>query len=153
MRAERRRDLRRGVRGRHRDVHVEPEDRDLLGYPAELFDDALVPRGVGDLLVLPAGERMSSGRRDQCAAPGGRVAQVPADLADLVDGRGDPVVDARGRFEHGGHQLLADPLVRRLGGDLVEARDELVALCAEELVLLLDPDRERRAAAESRHAR
>jgi hypothetical protein len=52
-------------------------------------------------------------------------------------------------LDHRLEQLRPDPaLVRSRLGDLVEARDELVALLVEQLELLLDPEAERRALAE-----
>jgi hypothetical protein len=52
----------------------------------------------------------------------------------------------RGDLDHRLEQLGLDPaLVRRGLRDLVEARDELVALLVEQLELLLDAEAERRA--------
>jgi hypothetical protein len=52
----------------------------------------------------------------------------------------------RGDLDHRLEQLGLDPaLVRRRLRDLVEARDELVALLVEQLELLLDAEAERRA--------
>jgi hypothetical protein len=55
----------------------------------------------------------------------------------------------RGDLDHRLEQLRLDPpLVGRRLRDLVEARDELVALLVEQLELLLDAEAERRALAE-----
>jgi hypothetical protein len=55
----------------------------------------------------------------------------------------------RGHLDHRLEQLGLDPaLVRRGLRDLVEARDELVALLVEQLELLLDAEAEPRALAE-----
>jgi hypothetical protein len=55
----------------------------------------------------------------------------------------------RGHLDHRLEQLGLDPaLVRRGLRDLVEARDELVALLVEQLELLLDAQAEGRALAE-----
>jgi hypothetical protein len=55
----------------------------------------------------------------------------------------------RGHLDHGLQQLGLDPaLVRSRLGDLVETRDELVALLVEQLELLLDAQAEGRALAE-----
>jgi predicted lipoprotein len=52
-------------------------------------------------------------------------------------------------LDHGLQQLGLDPaLVRRRFRDLVEARDELVALLVEQLELFLDAQAEGRALAE-----
>jgi hypothetical protein len=52
-------------------------------------------------------------------------------------------------LDHGLQQLGLDPaLVRCRLGDLVEARDELVALLVEQLELFLDAQAEGRALAE-----
>src|SRR5207248_11520386 len=80
---------------------------------------------------------------------GGGVAQAGAEAARLVHGGVDARVDMRGDLDGRLEQLGLDPLVRagRLG-DLVEARDELVALGREEHELLLDAEAERLAPAE-----
>ena len=73
-------------------------------------------------------------------------------VPDLVIGSSigvcNALVYARRRFEHRGHQLLANPLVPGRVGHLVEARHELVALVGDELELLLDAEAEGRAASE-----
>jgi hypothetical protein len=79
----------------------------------------------------------------------GSVAQGGAQAARVLDRLLDRPGDVRRHLDHGLQQLRLDPpLVRRRLGDLVETRDELVALLVEELELLLDAQAEGRALAE-----
>ena len=129
-------------------MHVQPEDRNLLGHPAQLVDDTLVARLVRDLLVLPARERMRPRRSDQRPSRRGSVAKECADLPHLRHRLTDRRVDSRRRFEHGGHQLAANAPVSGGVRDLLEPRHELVALGREELEFFLDPHGERRGTTE-----
>src|SRR5919197_1569212 len=91
---------------------------------------------------------MGAGRRKQDVSFGGGVRKQASNRAHLRERGADVLVHARRRFEHGGHELLPDPLVACGLRDLVETRNELEALRRDELELLLDAEAEQRALAE-----
>src|SRR5919202_146675 len=91
---------------------------------------------------------MRPGGSDQRAALRGGVADGAAEIRCAFDGFGDAARDVRRDLDRRLHQLRSQPLVVGGFGDLVVTLDELVALRADDLELLFDPDGERLAAAE-----
>ena len=92
---------------------------------------------------------MRAGAGDHRSALGRRVAQRRPEPARVLDCLRDRARHVRGDLDHRLEQLGLDPALVRGGfRDLVEARDELVALLVEQLELLLDAQAEGRAFAE-----
>src|SRR5262249_44328570 len=135
-----------------RDVDVHPEDelptRDVL----QLVDEVAVPVARGDALALEQRERMRPGRADPHPVRSRDVADVAADLAELLLDVGRRPADRRRDLEHGLHELRVDAcleLVAVHGGEhRVDVLDEVEGLAVEEHVLPLHAERVRIALAE-----
>ena len=139
-------DAQLGIRDRH--VHVQAEDDQRADHVLELLLQHLVALVVGDLLLVPARERVGPGARD--AQPFGleKLSQGPPHLAELVAGLVDVLADGGAHLDHRLHHLPLDLVAqprRRLREQGVDVRVELTVR-VDDLVLLLDADREQAVA-------
>src|SRR5436309_237299 len=125
-------------------VHVQPEDDQRPHHVLQLFLEHLVAVVVGDLLLLPARERMRAGAGDAHAFRLQQVGQRAAHVRQLVPRLVDVLAYGGSDLDNRLHHLPLDLLPElRSGGreQRVDVRVELPRR-VDDLVLLLDPDRQ-----------
>ncbi len=113
-----------------------------VGERREVLEVAVV---VGDLLVLPARERVGAGRGHHQAVRRGHLGDRPAQPDHLVARLGDRAADAAADLDLRLHQLGLDLVLEHqpaLLEELLDVGGQLPALRVDELVLLLDADGE-----------
>ena len=129
------------------DVDVHAEDQLAPGDVLQLVDEVAVPVARSDPLALEERERVRPGGADAQALLVRDLADVAAELQQLVHHVGRGLADGRRDLEHRLHQLGVDPLLELVAGDRgehgVDVLHEVERLAVEQHVLLLDAERVR----------
>src|SRR5881628_1183269 len=127
-------------------VDVQAEDEELADDVLQLLLEHLVALVLGDLLVLPVGERMRARRGDAQAGRAQQRRERAAQLQHLLPRFADVGADLRphldDRLHHLGLHAVAEVRPRR-GEERVDVALQL-PLAVDDLELLLDADRETR---------
>jgi hypothetical protein len=132
--------------GPHADVHVHPEDLQLLGHPLVALDQHLVALAGRDPLRRPVRRRVRTGAEHAKVAPGRGGLDLGHRLGQVGPGLRHRRAHAGDHLDAGLQQLvlglrMLDPLGRgQLGQDLVGARGQLAGVEIDQLQLPLDPD-------------
>jgi len=110
------------------DVHVDAPDHHVAAPPPGALDELVVPRLVGEALVVPLAEGVRAAADELVVA---ELVDHRPDLRELPlqvgDGVGDPVVHAAHELDGVGEQLRRDGGMRPAGTPLVEQLEHAVA--------------------------
>ena len=126
-------------------VHVQAEDQVGARHVLEIVDDPLVALHVRDLLQLPVAEGVRGGRHHPQAAAAREAIQLAAHLHQLALHLPHVLADRGSDLDHRLVELRTHPLAQdRLAplDDLADVAAELPRLGIDDLVLLLDSQRE-----------